>query len=357
MEKVLLSGLTLEELQDVAAQLDLPKFAGRQMAQWLYGKQIFDISEMTNLSKAARDKLEARFEIGRRKPIEQMTSKDGTIKYLFPTAQGKLVETVYIPTEDRATLCVSSQVGCKMGCRFCMTGRQGFEAQLTTGDLLNQIYALPEWNKLTNIVFMGQGEPLDNIDAVIKACHLLMAPYGMAWSPKRITVSTVGDTRGLKRFLGEVDCNLAISRHFAPPEERIEWMPAEKAWPITETIQQLRQYDFCRNLERGELRQGSHQRRLSFEYIVFAGLNDSRRHCDAILRLLDGLDCRVNLIPFHSIPDSHFKPATIDHMKTMRDYLTQHGVYTTIRASRGQDIMAACGLLTTAKKERKREEK
>lgn len=341
--------MTLEELQNVAYELEMPKFAAKQMAAWLYTKQIFSIGEMTNLSKVARERLEEKYEIGRRHPIQKMASKDGTIKYLFPTQSGHYVESVFIPTADRATLCVSSQVGCKMGCKFCMTGRQGFQAQLTAGDILNQIYALPEFDQLTNVVFMGQGEPLDNVDNVLRACNIMTASYGLAWSPKRITVSTVGDLRGLKRFLDESQCNLAISLHFALPEQRIEYMPAEKAWPIYKVIDLLKDYEFCNN----ELQwhEGAKQRRLSFEYIVFAGLNDSHRHRDSIIELLKGLDCRVNLIPFHTIPDTPFKAAPEQRMKEIRDYLTYKGVFSTLRASRGEDIMAACGLLSTAKQE------
>ena len=248
------------------------------------------------------------------------------------------VETVYIPDGDRATLCVSSQVGCKMGCLFCQTGRQGFEGNLTAGDILNQIYALPERDTLTNVVFMGQGEPMDNLDNVLRATEILTASYGMAWSPKRITVSSVGVKSKLRRFLDESDCHVAISLHSPIPEQRAMLMPAERAMPITDVVALLRTYDF------------SHQRRLSFEYIVFGGLNDTIAHAKEILRLLRGLECRVNLIRFHQIPDSDLREASEERMEQLRDYLTQHGIFTTIRASRGQDIYAACGLLSTAKR-------
>ena len=229
--------------------------------------------------------LAERFDTGRRRAVESAVSQDGTVKYLFPTESGHCVETVFIPTEDRATLCVSSQAGCRMGCRFCMTGRQGFLSQLTPADILNQIYALPQWERLTNIVFMGQGEPMDNTDSVLRSLEILTAQYGMAWSPKRITVSTVGDTAGLKRFLDESACNLAVSLHFADSDERRRWMPAEKAWPMKRTLELLRGYDFCREYARGEDREGSRQRRLSFEYIVFGGLNDTLRHAEGVVKL------------------------------------------------------------------------
>ncbi|MBP3773822.1 MAG: 23S rRNA (adenine(2503)-C(2))-methyltransferase RlmN [Bacteroidaceae bacterium] len=342
-----LSGMTLQELQGVALDMGLPKFTGKQLAQWLYAKQVTAIDEMTNLSKEARTRLAGKFQLGRRPALRRWVSRDGTVKYLFPTQSGHQVESVFIPTEERGTLCVSSQVGCRMGCQFCMTGRQGLQAQLTAADILNQIYSLPEFSRLTNVVFMGQGEPFDNLDAVLRACEILTSPYGLAWSPKRITVSTVGHQKGLRRFLNESQCNVAISLHFAIPEERAQWMPAQKAWPIEKTVQMLKEYDFCREDEETGGHLGAKQRRLSFEYIVFKDLNDSRKHSDSIVRLLQGLDCRVNLIPFHSIPDSPFRAAPEVKMKMMRDYLTQHGLFSMLRASRGEDIMAACGLLST----------
>ena len=293
---------------------------------------------MTNISKANREKLAAEYAIGCKEPIDAQHSKDGTIKYLFPTDSGKFVETVYIPDEDRATLCVSSQVGCKMNCLFCQTGKQGFEGSLSATDILNQIYSLPERDKLTNIVFMGQGEPMDNLDNVLRTTEIMTADFGYGWSPKRITVSSVGVKGKLKRFLDESDCHVAISMHTPLHDQRKELMPAEKGMSIDGIIELLRNYDF------------SHQRRLSFEYIVFKDFNDSEEHAKAIVQLLKGLDCRMNLIRFHPIPNIPLKGVDDHKMEKFRNYLTQHGVFTTIRASRGQDIFAACGLLSTAKK-------
>ncbi|MBQ9558602.1 MAG: 23S rRNA (adenine(2503)-C(2))-methyltransferase RlmN [Bacteroidaceae bacterium] len=334
-----LLGKTLDELREVTAQCNLPSFAARQMAEWLYKHGVTAIDDMTNLSKQGRERLKQDYEVGIRPAAMCQTSKDGTRKYLFPTSDGHHVESVFIPDGDRATLCVSSQVGCKMGCQFCMTGRQGFEGQLSAGDILNQIYALPERDRLTNIVFMGQGEPFDNLDAVLCATQLLMAPYGWAWSPRRITVSTVGLRKGMERFLRESPCHLAVSLHSPFHEERAGMMPAERAWSLTEFLPLLQKEDW------------SGQRRLSFEYIVFGGLNDSEAHMRELVRLLSPMECRVNLIRFHTIPDTPFHGAEEESMTRMRDYLTRHGVTCTIRASRGQDIMAACGLLSTAKKE------
>jgi 23S rRNA (adenine2503-C2)-methyltransferase len=341
-----LLGMTLGELKSVVNELGMPPFTASQIAKWLYQQHVGSIDEMTNISKANREKLSEHYEVGAMAPIDCQRSKDGTIKYLFPVCGGgsaangteRFVETVYIPDKDRATLCVSSQVGCKMNCLFCQTGKQGFEGNLSAGDILNQIYALPEREQLTNIVFMGQGEPMDNLDAVLRATEILTADYGYAWSPRRITVSSVGIKNKLKRFLDESECHVAISMHSPLPEQRQTLMPAERQMSITEVVSLLRQYDF------------THQRRCSFEYICFEGLNDTTMHAREIVKLLQGLECRVNLIRFHQIPEADLPSSDEKRMEALRDYLTAHGVFTTIRASRGQDIFAACGLLSTDKK-------
>ena len=344
-----LLGLTVNELKDVALSLGLPAFTGKQIAGWLYDKKVSDIAQMTNLSKVARERLAQTYRVGCTAPVDAQHSVDGTIKYLYRTAQGDYIETVYIPDGERATLCVSCQVGCKMGCKFCMTGRQGYVASLSAADILNQIYSLPERDKLTNIVFMGQGEPFDNLDNVLRATEVLTAEWGYGWSPKRITVSTVGLAKGLVRFLDESRCSLAVSLHHPIPSDRAEIMPAEKALSIETVVEILKGYDFCSKYPRDP--SAPKQRRLTFEYIVFGGLNDSRRHAQALLDLLKDLDCRVNLIRFHTIPDTPFKGATEERMVEFRDYLTANGLTTTIRASRGQDIFAACGLLSTKKQQ------
>ena len=337
-EKTVLLGMSLDELKAAVKALGMPQFTAAQIAKWLYQQHVRDIDEMTNISKANRERLKEQYTVGAMDPLDCQRSKDGTVKYLFPVASGKFVETVYIPDADRATLCVSCQVGCKMNCLFCQTGKQGFEGSLTAGDILNQIYALPERDSLTNIVFMGQGEPMDNLDNVLRATEILTSDYGYAWSPKRITVSSVGVKHKLKRFLDESECHVAISMHSPLPEQRQKLMPAEKQMSITEVVDLLKQYDF------------THQRRCSFEYICFAGLNDTTTHAREMVKLLQGLECRVNLIRFHEIPDVDLPGADEKRMESLRDYLTSHGVFTTIRVSRGQDIFAACGLLSTDKK-------
>ena len=347
--KEALLGKTLSELQAVAAAAGLPSYAGGQLAQWLYVRRVRTFDEMTNLSKAARAALAETYEVGRNRPVEAFTSKDGTRKYLFPTrAEGKFIETVMIPQfEDgsegglaRATACVSSQIGCKMGCRFCMTGRGGFHGHLSAAEILSQLMGIDEADELTNVVFMGMGEPLDNWPEVSRALTVLTEPWGFAWSPKRITVSTIGVMPVLERFLEESRCHLAVSLHNPFPEERLELMPVEKAWPSHEVIALLRQYDF------------TGQRRVSFEYTLFAGWNDSKRHADALVRLLRGLECRVNLIRFHRIPDFPYTTPSQGQMEAFRDRLSAGGVTATIRASRGEDILAACGLLAGKHNER-----
>ena len=334
----ILLGKTLAELQEIVAALDMPKFTAKQIAQWIYEKRVRSIEDMTNISKAHRARLAEQYEVGVYDPAEAAVSKDGTIKYLFRTSTDKLVETVYIPDHDRATLCVSSQMGCKMNCYFCMTGKQGFNGHLTTSEILNQIFAIPESQSLTNIVFMGMGEPLDNPESVFKALEVITAPWGLAWSPKRVTLSTIGPMQPLKEFLDKSQCHLAISSRSPYSQERAQLMPVEKAYPIEEVLDLLRQYDF------------SHQRHLTFEYIVFKGLNDDARHAHALLKLLSGLDCKVNLIRFHAIPNVELQTTDMTQMEKFRDILNEHGLTATIRASRGEDIFAACGMLSSLKR-------
>lgn len=338
-----LLGKTLEELNLIVSDLGMPKFTAKQIASWLYEKKVASIEEMTNLSLKNRELLSQNYEIGATPPVHEMRSVDGTVKYLFRTPENDYIEAVYIPDDDRATLCVSSQVGCKMNCKFCMTGKQGYTNSLTASQILNQIYSIPERDTLTNVVFMGMGEPFDNLDEVLRALKILTADYGYAWSPKRITVSTVGLKKGLERFLEESDCHLAVSLHSPFPAQRRELMPAEKAFSIMEIIEILKRYDF------------SKQRRLSFEYIVFKGVNDSLLYAKELVKILRGLDCRINLIRFHAIPGVDLEGTDMDSMVEFRDYLTQHGVFATIRASRGEDIFAACGMLSTAKQQAEKE--
>lgn len=345
MDSVLL-GKTLEELQEVALAVGLKKFAGKQLANWLYVKRVTSFDEMTNISLSARELLKQSYSIGRHLPIAHVESKDGTKKYLFQVGN-QYVESVYIPDGNRATLCVSTQAGCKMGCKFCMTGTLGFHGHLSAADILNQIFYfdLASDNQsidgaLTNVVYMGEGEPMDNIDEVLRSLQVLTQEWGCAWSPKRITVSSVGYLPGLKRFLDESECHLAISLHNPFSVERQEVMPIEKRYSVTEVVNLLKQYDWA------------HQRRISFEYICWYNQNDTIRHAKELLRLLKGLNCRINLIRFHAGVDQQFPASDERQMEWLRDYLTDGGITTTIRRSRGEDILAACGMLVNSLKEK-----
>ena len=347
--KIALLGKNPEELKQIALENGLPAFAGKQIAQWIYQKKVRTIDEMTNLSKAGRERLADRYEVGRVAWSDLQCSRDGTKKYLFPVSCSHLhglnrsdtdphleassIEAVMIPDEDRRTLCVSSQAGCKMGCKFCMTGRQGFHGNLSAGDIINQFLSVEESDTLTNTVFMGMGEPLDNYENVKRAIDILTADWGFGWSPKRITLSSIGVLPNLRRFLDETRCHLAISMHDPFGDERGTLMPVQQAYPLEDVLALIREYDF------------TGQRRVSFEYTMFSGLNDDKRHADAIIRLLRGLECRVNLIRFHKIPDFPYETSHDGSMELFRDRLSRAGITATIRASRGEDIYAACGML------------
>ena len=330
-----LFGKTLTELQELVRQLTLPVFTAKQIADWLYKKQISSIDEMTNLSLKARELLKEHYEFGLTKYTRVQASVDGTKKYLFPTIQNKFIETAMIPERDRKTVCVSSQVGCKMGCLFCFTAKQGFQGQLSAGEIVNQVRSIDEVEEVSNIVYMGMGEPFDNLDEVLLSLEILTSDWGYAMSPRRITVSTIGIIPGMLTFLEKSEAHLAVSLHTPFNEERRKLMPVEVAYPIEDVVEEIKGWDFGR------------QRRVSFEYIVFEGLNDSREHVKELARLLSGLKCRINLIRFHPVPGTPLKSPDDSTIQRFKDALNKKGILTTVRASRGQDIYAACGLLST----------
>ncbi|MCD4665488.1 MAG: 23S rRNA (adenine(2503)-C(2))-methyltransferase RlmN [Bacteroidales bacterium] len=331
----LLFGKTLAQLQEIVKELNLPKFTANQITDWLYKKDISSIGEMFNISKKARNLLEENFEFGLSTFKSVFTSTDGTKKYLYPVKNEKFIESAYIPEKSRATLCVSSQVGCRMGCRFCMTGKQGFQGNLSAGEILNQVRSLPEKESLSNIVYMGMGEPFDNYQNVIQSLEVLTSDWGFAMSPRRITVSTIGVIPAMIKFLNDNECHLAVSLHSPFDEERRELMPVQNNHPIEEVLSVIRKFDI------------SGQRRISFEYIMFKGLNDTSRHINQLAWILDGIRCRINLIHFHPIPDSPYKSPEDSVFEKFLVGLNKKGIRTTLRASRGQDIEAACGLLST----------
>ena len=330
-----LFGSSYDEVAKLVNDLGLPSYTARQITDWLYKSDCRDIGGMTNISARNRDLLSESYEFGVMAPSQVQTSSDGTKKYLYPTQSGKFIETAYIPETIRSTLCVSSQVGCKMACLFCMTGKQGFQGNLTAGEIINQYRSLPERENISNLVYMGMGEPLDNTIEVLKSLDILTSPWGYAMSPRRITISTIGMIPGLKDFLEKSQCHLAISLHTPFDEERKKLMPVQTVYPIREVIEMVKQYDW------------KHQRRISMEYIMFEGINDTRAHVNEMARLLNGIRCRINLIRFHPIPATPLKGTPEAEMVKFRDALTSKGLYTTIRRSRGQDIYAACGLLST----------
>lgn len=335
MIKENLFGKTLSELQEIVVNLGLKKFVAKQLADWLYKKRVRSFEEMLNLSKAVRKILEENYAINYVASTSVQESVDGTKKYLFPVKPHQFIEAAYIPEGDRATLCVSSQVGCKMGCLFCMTGKQGFQGNLSSGEILNQIFNLPEFEKLTNVVYMGMGEPLDNLDEVLKSIEILTSDYGLAWSPKRITVSTIGIIPAMKRFLNESKANLAVSLHNPFEDERKKLMPIESVYHLPKLLDEIRDFDF------------GGQRRVSFEYIMFKGENDQHRHINELAKILNGIKCRINLIRFHPIPGTPLESSSNEEIARFQSGLKRKGIITTIRASRGEDIFAACGLLST----------
>ncbi len=332
-----LFGKTVDELKTIVLELGLPAFTGKQISEWIYQKEINGFEEMTNLSKKARSLLASSYDLGLQEPIDVQESVDGTKKYLFPAVGGKFIETAYIPDRERATVCVSSQVGCKMGCLFCMTGKQGFQGDLSAGEILNQFRSIPEWKKLTNIVYMGMGEPLDNLQEVLKSLEILTAHWGFAMSPRRITVSTIGITPAMLEFLNKCEVHLAVSLHTPFDEERIKLMPVQKVYPLKEVLSEIRSWEFGR------------QRRISFEYILFKGLNDTPAHVNELSRILHGIRCRINLIRFHPIPGVALESPGKATIHAFKERLNAKGITTTVRASRGEDIYAACGLLSTKK--------
>jgi 23S rRNA (adenine2503-C2)-methyltransferase len=330
-----LFGKTFSEIEEIVKEFSLPSYSTGQICNWLYRMNAESVSNMSNLSKSARDVLSKTYTIIHHSPLDIQVSSDGTKKYLFQNHLSQYIETAYIPEVSRHTVCVSSQAGCKMGCLFCLTGKQGFQGHLDSASILDQITGIPEKDKISNIVYMGMGEPLDNPDEVLKSLEILTSSYGYGMSPSRITVSTIGIIPAMKVFLEKSRCHLAVSLHSPFADERKKIVPVETVFPIAEIVDTLKRFHFRR------------QRRISFEYIMFKGLNDTRHHVNEILRLLNGLKCRINLIRFHPFPGTHLESSDDHTILKFRDSLMKKGIITTVRTSRGKDILAACGLLST----------
>jgi 23S rRNA (adenine2503-C2)-methyltransferase len=330
-----LYGKTITELKEVVASMNLPAYTAGQLCNWLYKKNSGSFEEMTNISKQTRNLLTGNYMLHKSPPSGMQVSHDGTKKYLFPVRDNKYVESVFIPEKNRNTLCISTQVGCKMNCLFCMTGKQGFQGNLSVAEILNQVSSLPEKDEVSNVVFMGMGEPLDNTENVVKTTEIMSSEYGFGWSNARITLSTIGMMPGLEKVIQETRCHLAISLHNPFEEERLSLMPVERIFPARRIIEFLKESQINR------------RRRISFEYIMFRDLNDSFRHVNGLTRLLNGLTCRINLIRYHEIPGVPLQPSSDETIFRFRNRLVEKGIQTTIRASRGKDIFAACGMLST----------
>ncbi|MBW6490502.1 MAG: 23S rRNA (adenine(2503)-C(2))-methyltransferase RlmN [Lentimicrobium sp.] len=335
MQKEPLFGKTLDELKQIAAELELPAYTSGQIAYWLYKTDVDSFDGMTNVSKKVRSLLAENYSFGVKAPAKVNESADGTKKYLFTTGAGKFVEAAYIPDGKRHTLCVSSQVGCKMGCLFCMTGKQGFQGHLTAGEILNQLRSIPESKTITNIVYMGMGEPFDNLEQVMKSLEIVTAEYGFAISVRKVTVSTIGIVPAMRVFLEQSKCNLAVSLHTPFEDERKRLMPIQTVYPLKEVVATIQAYDLGK------------YRRVSFEYIMFKGVNDTRRHVNELARILNKVRSRINLIRFHPIPGTPLECSDEATIIDFQQALNDKGIVTTLRASRGQDIEAACGLLST----------
>ncbi len=343
--KETLFGQSLFELAEICATLGLPRYTPDQIARWLYKKDATRIEDMTDLSKSSRRILDEMYTVGAVYPADLLYSADGTLKYLFafdplpngetPGREAAYVETAYIPEYSRATLCVSTQGGCARACRFCVTGAQGLQRNLTAGEILSQYARIPEKDRITNIVYMGMGEPLDNLDAVLASLDLLTSGLAFGLSPRRITVSTVGILPQFETLFNGTRCNIAVSLHSPWPEERARLMPVERRHPVNEVL------DFLKS------QRARSTRRISFEYILFGGINDTVGHAKELIRLLHGIRCRVNLIPYNGGSEAGFTISSPEATLLFQQTLRAKGMIATIRKSRGGDIDAACGLMST----------
>ncbi|CAK0750593.1 Dual-specificity RNA methyltransferase RlmN [Azospirillaceae bacterium] len=339
-----LIGMSREELAAELAALDLEPFRSRQIWHWLYcrGATTFDV--MTTLAKPVRAHLAERFTIGRPTIAQRLQSADGTQKWLLRLIDGHEIESVHIPEDDRGALCISSQVGCTMACRFCHTGTQKLARNLSPAEIIGQLMvardALEEWptptdgRLLTNIVMMGMGEPLFNFDNVAAALKIIMDGDGIAISRRRITLSTSGVVPMMRRCGEELNVNLAISLHAVTDELRNELVPINRKYPIAALLEACRTYPGVSNA-----------RRITFEYVMLRGVNDSLADARALVRLLRGIPAKINLIPFNPWPGAPYERSTAAAIQAFGDFINAEGYASPVRTPRGQDIMAACGQL------------
>jgi 23S rRNA (adenine2503-C2)-methyltransferase len=301
----------------------------------IYKKRISDIGHINNVPRKLLEILKKDFIGGIFPPAASELSADGTIKYLFRATDGRLFESVFIPDRKRNTVCVSTQSGCRMGCTFCMTGSYGFHGNLSAGEIVNQVISIPGADKVTHVVLMGMGEPLDNLDNVLKACEILTSEWGISVSPRNVTVSTIGITPEIVKFLLHTECNLTLSLFSPFSEERAKVIPAEKKYPVKDIIDILKDFKIRK------------KRRLSLAYIMIKNLNDTDRHLSQLKSLIGGSGIRVNLLPYHATGKDMHTPSTPDRIIYFKHNLVISGISASIRRSRGIDISAACGLLAS----------
>lgn len=330
-----IAGASLTEIHDFIRPKGYGLSHARSIAIAVYRNRVKDFNLIARIPKKLRLFLAEKTSADGYPPEKSEHSSDGSVKYLFRNPDGLYFETVYIPEGKRHTVCVSVQSGCRMGCPFCVTSKYGYHGNLAAGDIINQFRNIPAAEKITHVVFMGMGEPLDNLDNVLKACSILTSEWGMAFSPLKITVSTVGIRPGIEKFLYSSRCNLALSLFSPFREERIKIIPAEKKWPAAEII------GILRNIPEKE------RRRVSVAYVMINGVNDSERHLEGLKAMLKGSRIRVNLLPYHSIPGDNTRTSPESVMMHFRHELVMSGISASIRRSRGADISAACGLLAS----------
>jgi len=329
--KSFLSGLSPEELKKSFARLDIDSSYATRLLYWVYKNGIESFDTIDNIPKKIIAKISAEFVPGVFPPYSFNKSADGSIKYIFRNSSGLLYESVYIPEGKRHTLCISVQSGCRMGCCFCATGSYGWHGNLSAGEIVNQVISVP--HDITHVVFMGMGEPCDNIDEVIKACNILTAEWGLAKGRAHITISTVGVLPELERLLKETKCNITLSLHSPFPDERSEIVPAEKNWPFKMIIEKMQDFTILG------------KRRFTVAYVMIKGINDTERHLEALRLLLAGTGIRVNLLPYHPLPGDHYMSSSVERMMLFKHRLVTSAIGASVRKSRGTDVYAACGML------------
>jgi 23S rRNA (adenine2503-C2)-methyltransferase len=338
MVKKSLCGLTADEVFHIIEPWGFTFSHAFSVTNSIYKKGVVDLSDIREIPKALRNLLSEKYCAGTFPPVASEVSDDRTVKYLYRTAGGKLFETVYIPDNKRNTVCVSTQSGCRMGCSFCVTAGYGFHGNLSDGEIINQVISIPEEKKVTHVVLMGMGEPMDNLDNVLNACSILTSGWGLSLSPRNVTVSTVGITPGIEKFLAVSRCNLSLSLFSPFPLERKTMIPAEIKYPVKDILELLRTYPVVKN------------RRLSLAYVMLKDLNDTDRHLSELKSLIGGSGIRVNLLPYHPNGKDLQKSSSPERMIYFKHNLVISGISASIRKSRGVDISAACGLLAAGLK-------